>query len=101
MLTRASVDWADRIVATRSASALVCRSALVASRYSWAKRATIWRARARRAAGVSRRRRRRGRAFVLLGIERNGPRGGDGRKDGWPPSVGRPRPPPAVGRKPS
>src|SRR5687767_12863181 len=56
MFTRASVHWADRIVATSSSSGLAWCSAQVASGYACSRRATILRARALRSAGVSVRR---------------------------------------------
>src|SRR6184192_3525784 len=68
MLTRASVDWADRMVATSSSSALSWRSAHVAPGYACSRRATILRTRRRRAASVSRPTRRRGLALVLAGM---------------------------------
>src|SRR5437763_11928457 len=67
-LTRASVDWADRMVATSSWSALSWRSAQVASWYACSSRATILRTRRRRAVRVSRPTPRRGLALGLAGM---------------------------------
>src|SRR5881394_1143327 len=67
-LTRASVDWADRMVATSSWSALSWRSAQVASWYACSSRATILRTRRRRAVRVSRPTPRRGLVLVLAGM---------------------------------
>src|SRR6266513_3612146 len=68
ILTRASVDWAERIVATSSSSALLWRNAQVASGYAFSSRALILRTRARRSVSLSRPERLLGGAFVLVGI---------------------------------
>src|SRR5438132_7764190 len=56
MFTRASVDCADRIVATSSSSGLRCWSAHIASGYACSRRVMICFSRARSRAGVSSRR---------------------------------------------
>src|SRR2546428_3526560 len=68
MFTRASVHWAERIVATSSSSALEWLRAHLASGYARSRRATIFVARVRTSAGDSRRRLRFGARAARLNV---------------------------------
>src|SRR5690242_2261569 len=78
MFTRASVDCAERMVATSSSSALRWCRAVVAPAYSRSRRAMILRTRTRCWAGVSRHLagRRRGRTLVFVTIRLRRPGAG-------------------------
>src|SRR2546422_4220074 len=71
MFTRASVHWAERIVATSSSSALEWLRAHLASGYARSRRATIFVARVRSSAGDSRRRLRCGTRAARLNVLRS------------------------------